>query len=255
MGKLEDIFDKKTKRIFGMLKKSRIYQYLDGKILALKFGESWDRYGSDRSFAKRMYNSYEDYQKHQSAKLNRIDAADLSAYDTRYREVLRERLIKTGLLHTGMSVLCLGARIGTEVKSFIDIGCFAVGIDLNPGEDNRYTVYGDFHDIQFADASIDVVFTNSLDHAFDIKKVMNEVTRILKPGGLFIVEAIKGSEEDMLPDFYASFWWGRIDYLVRFIEDWRFNLVQRSPYEILWSGEQLCFEMKNESQIATGIGE
>ena len=126
VGKLEDIFDKKTKRIFGMLKKSRIYQYLDGKILALKFGESWDRYGSDRSFAKRMYNSYEDYQKHQSAKLNRIDAADLSAYDTRYREVLRERLIKTGLLHTGMSVLCLGARIGTEVKSFIDIGCFNI---------------------------------------------------------------------------------------------------------------------------------
>jgi SAM-dependent methyltransferase len=215
------------------------------KILELRFGKSWGHDGSDHSFAKRRYYCYEDYRRHQSSKLNRIDSAELSEYDIRYREVLRERLIKIGLLHKGLSVLCLGARIGTEVKSFIDIGCFAVGVDLNPGKDNHYTVYGDFHNIQFADSSVDVVFTNSLDHAFDIKQVMSEVTRVLKPGGLFIVEAIKGSEEDVFPDFYASFWWGRIDYLIRLIENWQFDLVRKLSYDIPWGGEQLCFVMRN----------
>jgi len=254
--RIVDTFVQKITSILSMIKNGKIYKYLDEKILELKFGESWGQYVSDCSFSKRKYNSYEDYRRHQCAKLNRIDSAELSEYDIRYREVLRERLIKTGLLHhKGLSVLCLGARIGTEVKSFIDIGCFAVGIDLNPGRDNRYTVYGDFHNVQFADSSIDVVFTNSLDHVFDIKQVMSEVTRVLKPGGLFMVEAIKGSEEDILPDFYASFWWGRIDYLVRLIETWQFELVQKLPYDIPWSGEQLCFKMKRESRIAIEIKE
>ena len=54
------------------------------------------------------------------------------------------------LLGQVRTVLCLAARIGTEVKAFLDLGCFAIGIDLNPGTDNRYVVHGDFHDLQFA---------------------------------------------------------------------------------------------------------
>jgi len=227
-----------------VFKKSKIYGYLDEKVLKLRFGESWVHDSSDYSFARRMYRSYEDYRRHQSSKLNRINPVELSEYDIKYREVLRERLKKIEFLHKGLTVLCLGARIGTEVKSFIDIGCFAVGIDLNPGENNLYTVYGDFHNIQFANSSIDVVFTNSLDHVFDIKLVMNEVTRVVKPGGLFIVEAVKGSEEDVLPDFYASFWWGRMDNLVPLIENSQFKLIGRLSYDIPWNGEQLCFVRK-----------
>jgi SAM-dependent methyltransferase len=243
--KLFYTFVQKAEQMFSVFKKSKIYKYLDGKVLELRFGESWAHDGSDHSFSRRMYHSYEDYRRHQSSKLNRIDPIELSEYDIKYREVLIERLKKIEISHKGLSVLCLGARIGTEVKSFIDIGCFAVGIDLNPGENNRYTVYGDFHNIQFADSSVDIVFTNSLDHAFDIGKVMNEVTRVLKPGGLFIVEAIKGSEEDVLPDFYASFWWGRIDYLVCLIENSQFKLTRRVLFDTPWSGEQLCFVRKN----------
>lgn len=74
---------------------------------------------------------------------------ELSRYDVDFRKILFDRLERLSLLRNGMTVLCLAARIGTEVKAFFDIGCFAVGIDLNPGENNRYVVYGDFHDIQF----------------------------------------------------------------------------------------------------------
>ena len=37
-----------------------------------------------------------------------------------------------------------------EVRAFLDHGAFAVGIDLNPGRDNRYVMVGDFHQLQFA---------------------------------------------------------------------------------------------------------
>ena len=55
---------------------------------------------------------------------------------------------------------------------FIDHGAFAVGIDLNPGRDNRWVVIGDFHALQYADASVDVVYTNSFDHVFELERVL-----------------------------------------------------------------------------------
>jgi ubiquinone/menaquinone biosynthesis C-methylase UbiE len=54
---------------------------------------------------------------------------------------------------------------------------------------------GDFHCLQFPTASTDVVFTNSLDHAFDIKQVAIEVKRVLKPGGRLVLEIGRGLAE------------------------------------------------------------
>lgn len=231
--------------------KIKILKYFDKKLLRLRLGESWIHDKSDRLFSRRIYDTYEDYRIHQNSKLDRISPVELSEYDSRYRKILRERLEKLEVLKRGQNVLCLGARIGTEVKSFIDIGCFAVGIDLNPGENNHYVVHGDFHNIQFADDSVDVVFTNSLDHVFDIKQVMNEMNRVLKPDGLLIMEAIKGNKEGASPDFYASFWWEKVDDLVGLIEDSHFKLIKRSSYDLPWAGEQLCFvkKLKNNKRI------
>jgi len=78
---------------------------------------------------------------------------------------------------------------------FIDHGVFAVRIDLNPGRDNRRMVVGDFHALQYADASVDVVYTNSLDHAFELERVLAEVRRVLKPEGTCLVEVGLGTEE------------------------------------------------------------
>ena len=144
----------------------------------------------------------------------------------------------------GNAVLCLAARIGTEVKSFLDIGCFAVGIDLNPGENNKYVVQGDFHDIQFPYESVDAVFTNSLDHVYKFDKVINEIRRILKPGGLLIIEAVRGYEEGMRVGFYESFHWKNIDDLVSLIASPQFYLLNRTSFEYPWPGEQLCFQKK-----------
>jgi SAM-dependent methyltransferase len=213
--------------------------YISAKILSLKVSSRWDPVARDR-FQRRHYSSYDAYVSHQRAKLGRVD---LTSYDEVYRRVLAERLGSIPGMQRGTTVLCLAARLGTEVKAFLDHGCFALGIDLNPGALNRYVVHGDFHDLQFAAASTDVVFTNSLDHCFDIQRVLDEVRRVLKPRGLFIVEAVRGADEGCRPLFYESFSWATVDDLVTFMrdQDAPFECVLRAPFTTPWPGEQLCF--------------
>ena len=194
------------------------------------------------SFKSRQYRSYEQYLEHQKEKLEYLE---LDEYDRAFHDALLGRLEgleEAGLLRPGDRVLCLAARIGTEVRAFIDAGCFAVGIDLNPGEGNRYVVVGDFHHIQFADASVDIVFCNALDHAFEIDRILSEVRRVLRHDGLFIVEALRGSDEDKEPEFYESFWWRSVEDLIGLLARGGFSLARRARITCPWVGHQLVFQ-------------
>lgn len=55
--------------------------------------------------------------------------------------------------------------------------------------DNTEFDFGDYHDLsKFNDASFDLIFIiEALCHANDIKKVVSEVKRVLKPDGYFII--------------------------------------------------------------------
>ncbi len=217
-------------RAFNRLKRS-----LRKRALFRKFGERWNT--ADDAFQKRRYNSYEAYLEHQKAKL---ETHDFGEYDVKFRTVLGERLKAFDIEWRGRSVLCLAARIGTEVKAFLDLGAFAVGIDLNPGTDNRYVVQGDFHDLQFAPGSVDVVYTNSVDHAFDLERISNEVFRVLKPNGLFVVEAALGRDQGTSPGFFESFFWNNLDDLVHRLETTGFSVASRTTINYPWPGEQIC---------------
>ncbi len=206
-------------------------------IRRLRFGETWEPHGD--GFIRRKYSDYSSYLAHQRSKLRLLD---LSRYDVEYRAVLSERLRSLEFLGRGTTVLCLAARLGTEVKAFLDVGCFAVGLDLNPGKWNRFVVQGDFHHIQFADASVEVIFTNSLDHSFDVQALLAEVRRILKPGGRVIIEAVVGTRLGKDPHFYESFWWSEVGDLVRLFEQHGFALIRRDLIQVPWHGEQLVFE-------------
>lgn len=184
----------------------------------------------------RRYRSYSDYVKHQGSKLK---WKDLSEYEVRFRTALRQRLEHVGATHPGMSVLCLAARIGTEVRAFHDLGCFAVGIDLNPGKGNRLVVTGDFHELQFPDSSVDLIYTNSLDHALDLGRVIQEVVRVAKPHGELIVEATRGRNEGQEFGRYESFSWSSIQELVRVLEGSGFALRGTLEFDYPWPGEML----------------
>jgi SAM-dependent methyltransferase len=199
---------------------------------------SWKTVPGAEQFQRREYASYDEYVRHQQSKLQYLDLAE---YDRNYRQQLRQRLQKNSRLKKGASVLCLGAREGTEVAAFQDLGCFAVGVDLNPGVNNPLVLYGDFHNLPFSAQSVDVVFTNSLDHAFDLEKLIAEIARVLKPGGGLIIEAIRGGEEQSAPDHYASLWWKRTEDLAAVFEQHRFKPVQRESFDQPWPGTQMCF--------------
>jgi len=189
-----------------------------------KFGERWNTQGD--AFQKRGYDSYEDYLEHQKAKL---ETHDFGSYDNEFRKTLRERLGALDIDWQGRSVLCLAARIGTEVKAFLDLGAFAIGIDLNPGDDNRYVVHGDFHDLQFAPGSIDIV------------RIAKEILEVLKPDGALVVEAVQGRDQGVNPGFFESFFWKNVDELVRIFEKAGFAVSRRTPLTRPWPGEQICF--------------
>ena len=175
----------------------------------------WDRAGDQ---AHRKYESYEAYKRHQVSKLSEIKNRLESTFDEDLAEFER-RFSSCEAIGSCATALCLGARIGTEVEALHKQGLFAVGIDLNPGDNNQYVMVGDFHNLVFPDRSVDMVYTNALDHAFDLKRIVAEVTRVLKDDGIFLLDFLGGFEEDFTPGKYESFHWSDSETLLKMITE------------------------------------
>jgi SAM-dependent methyltransferase len=183
--------------------------------------ELWRR---DGDFAQRSYASYDAYVKHQASKLAGI-ADRLRRTEAEELEEFRERFASCDALANADVILCLGARLGTEVRALHSLGRFAVGIDLEPGPENRHVLHGDFHSLVFPDASIDAVYSNTLDHAFDLDRMVLEVLRVLRPGGRFVAEIDEGFEEGTVPGHYEALSWAHADLVIQMIaRDGRFEV-------------------------------
>lgn len=217
----------------------RLYHQARKVWLRRRIGDEWEE---GAGFRRRRYPDYRTYVEHQKTKFSALRSKSVVGHDRRFHEALVGRLEPLRDDLRGARVLCLGARQGSEVRAFIDTGAFAIGVDLNPGPDNRYVVVGDFHDLQFADGSVDWVYTNSLDHAFDLAPVLDEVRRVLAPGGVFLVEANAGGESgaaDAGP--YEATVWAGPEALVERIRAAGFELAGRAPFSVPWPGAQLRF--------------
>lgn len=200
-----------------------------------------DRWIVEGRTKRREYEAYEEYVRHQKSKLSQI--SNLERKSGILTVALRKRLGGIEGIGRGTSVLCLGARTGDECRVFIELGAFAVGIDLNPGTENRHVVIGDFHQIQFADASVDCVFTNCLEHAYEVERVIKEVHRVLRPGGIFIAEIVLGSEDQhgREPGEHDSIWWDRCETLIERIGKLGFTERSRRQFDKPWNGVQAVF--------------
>lgn len=128
-------------------------------------------------------------------------------YDTYLREQLEETLTKKRLFGArrfdviplvamlaskydvaGKDVLCVGCRNTDELRYFRRRNVASVvGIDLyDAGPD---ILIMDMHDLKFADGSFDVVYSrHSFEHAYDTHKVGREFVRVLKDGGVVVIE-------------------------------------------------------------------
>lgn len=213
--------------------------------MKLKAGDQWDTGPGERLSGRRL-DSYEDYLDLQKSKLAFLD---LRAHERRFRDALGQRLADLPCVGRGKTVLCLGARLGGEVAAFIDQGCFAVGLDLNPGAQNPYVVTGDFHRMQFADHSVDIVYSNSIDHAFDLGRLMAEVGRILKADGHVIFEPDPGRAEGdrTASDLWQTLSWETTDGFVDAVVATGFELVSRRSFAYPRGGTQLLFTVRSGS--------
>jgi len=155
----------------------------------------------------RKYDSYADYLKHQkswpSHKSNELkfDNEEQKDWFRKWFKVL------DGLFDIeSLRAVCLGPKQGHEVEVLRDIGFDAVGIDLI-GEPvtgggpitidvelSKFplVIEGDFHDLALEDGSMDLVYSNALDHMYDMRKFGGESVRVLRRGGYLLYHVNSG---------------------------------------------------------------
>lgn len=152
-----------------------------------------------KNILHRNYESYEEYVMHQKQKFNEIislkgafSKKEITSYRLKFYRRFRHFL---PILPKSAKILCAGARQGTEVEVLRDLGFEnAFGIDLNPGPNNKLVVKGDFMNLNFKDNSIDAIYSNCIDHAFNLNDFFREQARVLKPEGYAIYDISQQEE-------------------------------------------------------------
>jgi 2-polyprenyl-6-hydroxyphenyl methylase/3-demethylubiquinone-9 3-methyltransferase len=97
----------------------------------------------------------------------------------------------------GAILVDLGCGAGLLAPHVAPLGYRHVGIDLVPaslmlaGEHGVATVRGDVHRLPLSDESVDVVSAGEiLEHVPDPSTVLSEACRVLRPGGLLVLDTI-----------------------------------------------------------------
>jgi SAM-dependent methyltransferase len=192
----------------------------------------------DDGIVRREYDSYDEYVEHQRQKLQEIlrigrGFTNASVAEARLRFYRRFRHL-VRIVPRDATILCLGARQGTEVEVLRELGFRnAHGIDLNPGPDNKLVREGDFNRLAEADRSIDLVYSNSVDHAPDLDAFFAEHARVLKPAGFALYDVHRDYVPGEEAAFEASLWLRREDVLVRALQ--HFERLRRLQAEPDWT--------------------
>ena len=182
------------------------------------------REGVEGGLRRRDYADYDEYVVHQRQKLDEVLKlggffSNRRVCTRRFRFYRRFRHL-VPLLPPEATIVCAGARAGTEVEVLRELGFSkAYGIDLNPGPDNPLVRPGDFHALDADDSSVDLVYSNSLDHVFDFERFFADHARAIKPEGYVLydlpvgggalggpAEAVGWTREDvLLPEMLRHF--------------------------------------------------
>ena len=181
----------------------------------------------------KKYENYDAYVNHQSANLKSRHKYFTKMFKARHKRIGTR-------IHNGLKplssidgpVLCLGSRLGEEVKVFRDMNMEALGIDLFPGYNNPYVIQGDFHDIKFDNNTFGLVYTNSLDHALQLDKVAKECARVLKDDGILFLDVTTNKthvgEKQLAKCAYESMVWDDIEDILLVFKNQNFVELHRS---------------------------
>jgi len=147
----------------------------------------------------RDYSSYDEYRQHQGSKLDKKISKRVARFIDRkimkqIKNSFKQRFVPIiKYIPKGSKIICLGARLGMEVQAFRELGFpDAIGVDLNPGLNqnilNPLVIKADFNNINVKDETFDIVYTNSIDHCFNLVLFNREVFRILNQTGRLILD-------------------------------------------------------------------
>ena len=128
------------------------------------------------------------------------------------------------------NILCVAARLGTEVHALRNLNFDAIGIDIDVMKKSKYVIYGTFEDIPFNNKRFDAVYTNSLDHVYDYKKSIKEMSRVINDNGFLILRLIPGYKEGLNENLatYESFLWAtRNDIIKEISEIYNYSLIKK----------------------------
>jgi len=182
------------------------------------------------------YRQYENYQAyvHDQGEKQRMFAEQLLLQNERRTKSFYKEFASYKQHMLPGKALCLGARTGCEVKAAIEHGFSeSIGLDLHPlGE---LVIEGDWHNIPFPDGSFENVYTNSLDHCFDLQRLAAEICRVLTRKGVFIFKthteyALSDKERNDMRGMMAAhhrnaLFWDSIDDVMREFTTIGFSIV------------------------------
>jgi len=152
----------------------------------------------------RDYSSYEEYLVHQKQKIDeimKIQGGFSNQVVSFYRIKFFNRFKHLPrLLPKDAVIVGAGARQGTEVEVLRDLGFVnAYGIDLNPGPENPLVRQGDFMHMEEKTSSIDLIYCNCVDHAFNLEQFFAEHARVIKPNGYALYDLPVNVEDPQGP--------------------------------------------------------
>ena len=129
----------------------------------------------------KKYKNYESYIEHQKEKtLNSENRnkwlANYSVTVKTFREIFKGY---KNILRDCKTAVCLGARMGEEVQTLIELGIETIGVDLVPYR--PFVIEGDIHNVPLDSNCYDFVFSDVFDHALYPQKFIDEIHRLLKP--------------------------------------------------------------------------
>jgi SAM-dependent methyltransferase len=187
----------------------------------------------ETKFKKRAYPSYKFYLFHQKIKTF-IRSGKLRASYNRALSDFEDEFKNINFLNI-QNILCVAARMGTEVHTLRNLKYNAIGIDIYYPKSSKYVHYGEFEDIPYYDHSFDAIYTNSIDHLYSLKKSIIEFNRVLKINGFLIIRLQKGFDEistNLFRDYESFAWSKKEDIFNEILKIGHYNLIKTFPMSL-----------------------
>jgi 2-polyprenyl-6-hydroxyphenyl methylase / 3-demethylubiquinone-9 3-methyltransferase len=150
---------------------------------------------------------------------------------------------------TALEVGCGGGILSEEIckmgfrTSGIDPAEASVNTARHHAESEGLTIHyelGSGEDIPYSDASLDVVFCcDVLEHVKDLPKVIAEISRVLKPGGIFIYDTLNRTIVSKIVAIKIWQEWNRWSFMPENLHVWKMfikptemrNLLLQNKFE------------------------